>query len=360
MSRSFRFRKRPAFTLVELLVVIAIIGILIALLLPAVQAAREAARRSQCTNNLKQLGLACHNYADKSREQLPWNYDVGNVTYPGDADSQRNINCFSWIVAALPNMEQGPLYNAIVHGQPIVNTGYTHGAGAQLNDVPRCTALATVMCPSNQQPQLVNCDWVDYTTAGIQGGARNPSGRGDYVGSLGHVYSGWKDCSQVPAFAGPSDMPNMFINGADGNNAKETPWVNGEVPGEQSVYNGCFRQHGSVRLADITDGTSNTVMLFEDMHWRNGPNKSKDACGDACWIVPLGMVSSGRNPINNQNPAWTSYDNDLRCHSWSSNHPGGANCALADGSVRFVSETIDNVARHDVLVRLDGRPLNNF
>lgn len=369
MSQWFkcRSRNRPAaaFTLVELLVVIAIIGILIALLLPAVQAAREAARRSQCTNNLKQIGLACHNYADKYKEQLPWNYDVGNVTYPGDSDSVRNINCFSWVVAALPGLEQGALYNQIVRGQPLIASGYTHGTGSNLNETLRCTPLSVMMCPSNPQPVLGPIWWVDYTTAGPQAGSNGQAARGDYVGNLGHVASGWKDCDDVPVFPAPADMPDMFNYG--GGNVAATPWVNGEVPGEQVNYNGCFRQHGSVRLADITDGTSNTVMSYEDEHWQGGKGPagngpiSQQLNGDNGWMNPLAMVHSSRMPINNRNPAWyDAWQGDLRCHGWSSHHPGGANCVLADGSVRFVSETIDHIIRHDVTVRLDGRALGAF
>src|SRR6266404_5078050 len=102
MKNTWRARRRArGFKLVELLVVIAIIGILIALLLPAVQAAREAARRSQCSNNLRQLGIACHNYHD-TYSTLPWNQDASDQT----AITPTKRGSFSWIVAALPFMEQ--------------------------------------------------------------------------------------------------------------------------------------------------------------------------------------------------------------------------------------------------------------
>src|SRR6187455_2025518 len=108
--------KRQGFTLVELLVVIAIIGILVALLLPAVQAAREAARRSQCTNNLKQLGLAVHNYADQNKV-LP-----GMTVWP-TAQVESWGWSYSWMVAILPNIEQGPLYNAFNFSTGIFGNG---------------------------------------------------------------------------------------------------------------------------------------------------------------------------------------------------------------------------------------------
>jgi prepilin-type N-terminal cleavage/methylation domain-containing protein len=111
MSR--KLRCRSAFTLIELLVVIAIIAILIALLLPAVQQAREAARRSQCRNNLKQVGLACHNYIDVNK-QFPMNWYNGDNKNQGDPSNPNyNNGSFSWVVAALPYIDQAPMYKKI-------------------------------------------------------------------------------------------------------------------------------------------------------------------------------------------------------------------------------------------------------
>ena len=116
---------RKGFTLIELLVVIAIIGILIALLLPAVQAAREAARRSQCTNNLKQIGLALQNYHDVNRSFPPY----GEMGIPGPANPQHSYH-HTWITAILPYMEQMPLYQSANMKMPVLTSGQNpHGAG---------------------------------------------------------------------------------------------------------------------------------------------------------------------------------------------------------------------------------------
>lgn len=111
-------------------------------------------------------------------------------------------------------------------------------------------------------------------------------------------------------------------------------------------------------MSQITDGTSNTVMLFEDAHWRGGNNPAlahdKRITDDASWMSPLAAVNSIRNPMNNRNKAWLQGAGDRRCHGWSSFHPGGAHAVLGDASVRFFTESIDHVVRYSLGVRNDG------
>jgi prepilin-type N-terminal cleavage/methylation domain-containing protein len=345
MFRPFGCRRAEmrGFTLVELLVVIAIIGILVALLLPAIQAAREAARRSQCSNNLKQLGIALQNYHDVYK-RLPWNSDVGGPGYALNPGSEWDN--FSWIVAALPYLEQQPLYNQINFNVPDGNMNNT--VGNPTNQALRQTIIQGLLCPSNPQDQLRGGQ-----VGGYQTNDSAPAAGTDYVGSLGHTWSGWKDCGAVPDFPGPTDFPNMFVRGA----SPGTPWVNGEAPGEQVNYNGVFRHVGSVRLADILDGTSSTVGVFEDMHWRggNGPAFEKTPSDDSAWMSGLAAVNSIRNPINNMNPAWLQPAPDRRCHGWSSMHPGGAQMVLCDGATRFINQNVDHVVRYCLGVRDDGQ-----
>lgn len=354
MSRRFfgLASRHRGFTLVELLVVIAIIGILVALLLPAIQAAREAARRAECTNNLKQLILACQNYADKYKERFPWNYDSGNGTYPGQPQGQWNQ--LSWIVAALPYMEEQSLYDRIERDMSCPMTQDPNADPRYaINREVALTPIDAVMCPScPHEAVLPNGQVPGYRWGPVRNAART-----DYVGCIGHVWSGWKDCGNVPDFPGPAGTPNMFIKGQ-----AFTPWVNGESLGEQARLNGVFKYMGSVRMGDVIDGTNCTIAVFEDMHWRGGQGTPFDQnpTDDAAWMSPLGAINTIRNPMNNKNPAWLQGAGDRRCHCWSSYHPGGAQAAMVDGSVHFFSQDIAHELRYKLGVRNDQLPMEAF
>ena len=363
MKKSLSHRQvRSGFTLVELLVVIAIIGILVALLLPAVQAAREAARRMSCSNNLKQIGLSLHNYADKNSESLPWNSDAAALGHDAvvnyAAEQRRNVKNFSWIVAALPYMEQQPLYDQIWFNEPVQTVANNGNYSATVNPVTgnnnrqlRQTILKGMICPSNAQPALRQNQW-----GGYRDNQNAPAGGLDYVGSLGHIWGGWKDCGAVPDFP---DTLNRFVRGSN----PGTPWVDGDRDDSCINTNGCFNYHGAWRLADILDGTSNTIAVFEDMHFRGGNASNvpfdRNHCDDSAWMSPLAAVNSLRNPINNKNKAWLQGNGDRRCHSMSSNHPGGALAVRADGSVSFVTETISHITRYALATRAGGEAVNS-
>jgi prepilin-type N-terminal cleavage/methylation domain-containing protein len=353
-------RSRRGFTLVELLVVIAIIGILVALLLPAIQAAREAARRSQCSNNLKQLGIACHNYADKYKERLPWNSDPAwcawnpweNTGQYGQGNTRMYgwVRDWSWIVAALPYMEQQGLYD-----QFDFNIRNTQGVNATL----RVSVLPTVICPSNDN-EPVQPEQNEGYNCGNCGGPQGA--RTDYVGNLGHVNGGWRDCGAAGnQFVGVPDPLGYFT---DDNTSKTTPWVNGDWDVDLPRCQGVFNYRGSSRLADVRDGTSRTLMVLEDMHWRgvdgSGRNNTTPT-HDAAWTSPLAAIGNLRNPFNNRNPAWNQYDGgggEPRCHGWSSNHPGGAQAVLCDASTQFFDENMDVRVKYALATRSGSEEIN--
>ncbi len=311
--------RRKAFTLVELLVVIAIIGILIALLLPAVQAAREAARRSQCTNNLKQLGLATQNFHDTykrfpvaSREM---NFKNPTLSTSSAANWDTNRIRWSWICAVLPFMEQQPLYDTFVSNY----LGSTNPWTA--NDLTR-TKIQTILCPSDGQASAVPATDVQFTSYHCN--------RGDF-----RLDYDWYECRGV------------FGQG----------------------------EHQFKTMASIKDGTSNTMMISEVKTGVNGSKRVTEALGTG-WGFTSGespracydMVSNGEFTGSVQSAGWlmgwrwgdsvsvyTQWHpvippNGPTCGNTgesyalvtaSSYHPGGVNVVFVDGSVHFISETID-------------------
>lgn len=297
---------KHGFTLVELLVVITIIGILIALLLPAVQAARESARRMQCSNQLKQLALAAHNH------------HAAHKAFPPGVDRSTSAKS-SLFVFLLPYLEGGSLYDKW-----------------QQADANRATLAATVLpglvCPSDIIPQnpiqnRVSSRWYGLTSYGGNGGTR----------------------SFHP------ESPDLKADG---------------VFFEVGPYSRPTRYQSAVQISDIRDGTSQTLLFSERSH--RDPNY--DSFAELGWEqtmkeygywtgsggnLALGDVTLSshaevnyRVPFNHANrtaanPAANSrndfrYYADLRLCAFGSNHPGGANFALADGSVRFISESISS------------------
>ena len=270
-------------------------------------------------------------------------------------------------------MEQNNLYDRI---EWCGNTGdYRNGNGSIIDNNPdgflmnnvdgtvpndsvlRKTILSNLICPSSGHEGLAGRDqlhgyrndWNVTRDAAIT----------DYVGNMGHFWGGWKDCAAVPDFVGPPEWPDCFIRG--GGNGAGTPWVNGEWYSDYQRLNGIFRYWGSVKMSAILDGTSNTVLAFEEMHW-NGYQPSttrldKNIGDSAAWMCPLGATDTMRNPMNDLNPSWDQYS-DRRCSEWSSNHPAGAQAVLCDGSVNFFAETIEHVTRYALSSRNDAFAVN--
>jgi len=311
------------FTLIELLVVIAIIAVLIALLLPAVQQAREAARRTQCKNNLKQLGLACHNYHD-TFGNLPHNFDGRNFHDGGGGTYSNN---FGWIIMALPYFDQANLYNQFNFTTPGSCDGTNIGWASPVNSVPASQVLNALMCPSNPQPNKIG-----GTLGSMNGGApcSTPGnniqvGRSDYTGSMGFTQSDWRNCPNISTTLIPVGGTTYVPGTATGT------WYNTQYLAQ---VDGVFSWFGSAKIRDITDGTSNTIMVIEDHHWSVGKKQPTAIGDDSAWASPM-MLTTTRNLINTPFGS-----NNIQCHGMSSTHIGGAHVTMCDGGVRFLSENM--------------------
>ncbi|MHC5537222.1 DUF1559 family PulG-like putative transporter [Singulisphaera rosea] len=319
---------RSAFTLIELLVVIAIIAVLIALLLPAVQAAREAARRIQCVNNLKQLGLAVHNY-----------HDVNNTLPPGRIWAPRPSKAFptifagcpntTWFCLMLPMFEQGNLANAFnftLGAEGWNGPGLAVASGFFANSTVSAAKLAVFQCPSDRQNHF-------QINTSYQGGLLSGP-----IFTKGNYAASWGNTNWGAQFA--TSLSGQYLRSA-------------------------FGHDGRTSLATITDGTSNTVILSEVLQ-----GATNDVRGMLWSSVPGGAsfmtrftpnsvtdylgLTSGGDYLNNdpglfctsepvqQLPCFPNAGDSDAFAGSRSRHPGGVNTVMGDGSVRFTKNSVNS------------------
>lgn len=328
------FPKR-GFTLIELLVVIAIIAVLIALLLPAVQQAREAARRSTYKNNMKQLGLALHNYNETYRV-LPIGTQTGRYS--------------NWRVALLPFIDQANVYSQLT--QPDQFWAHTGFSG---NTILYSVRLPVYKCPSNPFGMT---NPTDFSLSDSNSDTSLQSMIIDYVGISGAVDD-------------PAGRSNVCTGDVLANSSS-------------NCNTGMLIPYRSVRLRDCTDGTSNTLILAEQSGQVNGRQKSANSLGAwhgwanaslSTWnegtSLPLSSggywYAAGTTTVRNPpNSFWSSGAPGYANSAFSANtvlnshHVGGIHAVLTDGSVRFLSENIDMDTLKRLSVRDDGSVIGEF
>jgi prepilin-type N-terminal cleavage/methylation domain-containing protein/prepilin-type processing-associated H-X9-DG protein len=336
-------RQRAAFTLVELLVVIAIIGILVALLLPAIQAAREAARRSDCINRLRQIVLAAHNH-ESTKKKLPSHGDVWRVNEGGVENWAGGL---STLARLLPYMEEQGVQNLVDQDRD-----WQHANNRKALETP----LPFLRCPSGNPTEITSIG--EYAT-GLP--LQQSNLRSHYVANMG-------------ARPGPNKNPAFSNDGCGGarmrwtfpqetylqyacTRASDASWTSGGT-----AINGPIICAGKLDLGDVTDGTSKTIM-YGEMSWDIGVQEVwlvgsttrmvddfiRSANGvvynikNIRWAInqkkysdPEGVIPSG-SVADDPNSEYA----PLTETSLGSNHPGGAHVGMCDGSSRFLSETVD-------------------
>lgn len=324
--------KRSAFTLIELLVVIAIIAVLIALLLPAVQQAREAARRSQCKNNLKQIGLALHNYHDSANV-----FPFGGSYDDEDAVSGSLAPNISWAVRVLPNLDQAPLYNQL----DMTRADVTSWPLASTNRPARETQVAVFRCPTDTYP--------NFNPIPSEGTVKYA--QTSYSGSLGAQRTATGTCAPFDIYREPL----------------ATNYNYGRTSNPQKV-SGMFAQgHAKIGIRDVTDGTSNTLFVGEclaschALTIRTGWWPSSGRVVASSTIVPINEMTTcdGSNRISN--PSCTVAATSAN-YAWGfkSMHTGGAHFLMVDGAVRFISENVNHQTYQYLGGRAEGKVIGEY
>ena len=322
-------RALHGFTLVELLVVITIIGILIALLLPAVQAAREAARRIQCGNNMKQIGLALHNYHSTHRIFPPGWVEAG-------PDGTIAPNLFGWGAHILPFGEQKALYDQLDFNR-VLHHG-TYGDSVVENIDLIGSVVPMYRCPSDlSEPQVAIEEWMP--------------GVGDYF----------------PA------VPSMARSCYVGSGATD---VLCDMGSNTSGIAGVFYRNSKTRIRDVTDGTSSTLLAGERRGYRqwNIGGDYMDSASDyywaAFWAGVLGQTGHGLKcyaqhviggTLFREGTTYVSTPKINRSGTgFGSHHPGGCQGVLCDGSVRFISENTNDIIVDNLVNKSDGNVIGEF
>lgn len=365
---SLRRRKR-GFTLIELLVVIAIIAMLIALLLPAVQKAREAARRAQCQNNLKQLGLALHNYHDNFRTLPPGQINsqvltdnIGNYALPAEAVTYqvRNSNILryqgtSWMLHILPMIDQASLYNLYYFGDNLRTNGDVGIATQDLNLIfPPKTEIAAFYCPTRRSSMQANglyqtCIRVDTFFPTAIAATPWVLGGNDYAGCTGSgitFHDNLTTASDRQTYwLTPAQLQATVvqtISGATGQTFTTSLYS------QFSSNAGVFGVNSAVNFRDVSDGTSNVIMVSERRIWNQPTTNVLRMSNDGwAWGGPSNLFSCRFAPKTGVH-----YDEA------DSAHDQLVQVLLADGSVKILSVNIDLRTWNNLGNMAQGSPIN--